>query len=242
MRVPDKIELIRQIASELKFRQYDYALIDALLAGYEIKEPKGRSFNDSFEYSKIALLTENNETILKIAKDLDLDFENIIDDSLINPKNWNNCTDLKLFISHISTNKVEAMRLKDCLVPYHIKGFVAHEDINPTLSWQTEIERALKVMDAFVAIHTDGFSKSVWTQQEIGFAVGRGVKIISLRMGEDPTGFISKNQALPRKNRNAEEIALAVNNLLLDDENTTEKMREAKKAADLNKDLDKIQF
>jgi hypothetical protein len=56
-------------------------------------------------------------------------------------------------------------------------------------------------MDAFLAIHTEGFSKSVWTQQEIGFAGARGVKIISFKMGEDPTGFISKHQALPRLNR-----------------------------------------
>ena len=63
-------------------------------------------------------------------------------------------------------------------------------------------------MDAFIAIHTPGFSASFWTQQEVGFAVGRGVKIISLRMGEDPTGFISKHQALARRQRTAEEIAL----------------------------------
>jgi hypothetical protein len=48
-------------------------------------------------------------------------------------------------------------------------------------------------MDAFLAIHTPGFKDSFWTQQEIGFAVGRGVKIISFKMGEDPTGFISKH-------------------------------------------------
>jgi len=62
-------------------------------------------------------------------------------------------------------------------------------------------------MDAFLAIHTLGFKDSFWTQQEIGFAVGRSMKIISFKMGEDPTGFISKHQALPRRGRTAEEIA-----------------------------------
>jgi hypothetical protein len=58
---------------------------------------------------------------------------------------------------------------------------VAHEDIHPTLEWQVEIERALYNMDAFLAIHTPGFKDSFWTQQEIGFAVGRGMKIFPSR-------------------------------------------------------------
>jgi hypothetical protein len=97
-------------------------------------------------------------------------------------------------------------------------------------------------MDAFIAVHTPNFSKSIWTQQEIGFAVGRNIKIISIKMGEDPTGFISKNQALPRKNRTAEEIASEINSLLLADEETAGKIKAAKKAADSKKELDKIQF
>jgi hypothetical protein len=111
---------------------------------------------------------------------------------------------------------------------YAISGFVAHEDIHPTLEWQKEIERALFTMDAFLAIHTPGFKDSFWTQQEIGFAVGRGVKIISFKMGEDPTGFISKQQALARQRRTAEEIAKEVDALLALDELTADKLKSAK--------------
>lgn len=85
-------------------------------------------------------------------------------------------------------------------------------------------------MHAFIAIHTKGFSQSFWTQQEIGFAVGRGTKIISLKMGEDPTGFISKHQALPRRDRTAEQIAIEVDAILSADERTTPKLAEAKAA------------
>jgi hypothetical protein len=123
-------------------------------------------------------------------------------------------------MSHTSADKVKATRLRDCLAPYYISGFVAHQDIHPTAEWQIEIERALFAMDAFLAIHTKGFSLSFWAQQEIGFAVARGVKIISFKMGEDPTGFISKHQALPRGNRSAEDIAKEVNALLSDDDLT----------------------
>jgi hypothetical protein len=85
-------------------------------------------------------------------------------------------------------------------------------------------------MDAFLAIHTKGFSASFWTQQEIGFAVGRGAKIISLKMGEDPTGFISKHQALPRGTRTAEEIAKEIDAILSNDNRTAERLAAAQKA------------
>ena len=111
---------------------------------------------------------------------------------------------------------------------YGIVGFVAHEDIHPTLEWQIEIERALQAMDAFIAVHTPGFSQSFWTQQEIGFAVGRGTMIISFRMGEDPTGFISKQQALARRDRTAEQVAKEINDLLCADPRTASRMKDAK--------------
>lgn len=79
-------------------------------------------------------------------------------------------------------------------------------------------------MDALVAVHTPGFSKSVWTQQEIGFALGRGVKVISFKMGEDPTGFISKRQALSRQRRTAEEVAKDIDGLLRGDPLTRDRL------------------
>jgi hypothetical protein len=146
------------------------------------------------------------------------------------PRNWQGTNKFRLFISHIAKDKDKATRLKDCLAPYAISGFVAHEDIHPTLEWQKEIEHALYTMDAFLAIHTPGFKDSFWTQQEIGFAVGRGAKIISFKMGEDPTGFISKHQALARRNRTAEQIALEVDAILAADPLTAGKLDAAKRS------------
>jgi hypothetical protein len=45
-------------------------------------------------------------------------------------------------------------------------------------------------------------------------------------MGEDPIGFISKQQALPRRDRTAEEIAKEVNSLLLSDDLTAARLRQ----------------
>ena len=153
------------------------------------------------------------------------------------PQKWRYSSDLRLFISHVSQHNDKATRLKNCLASYGISGFVAHDDIKPTLDWQSEIERALKTMDAFLAIHTVGFSKSIWTQQEIGFALGRGVKVISFRMGEDPTGFISKHQALARRGRTAEQIAEEVNDILADDPKTSVRLAAAKSARGLTDEI-----
>lgn len=109
---------------------------------------------------------------------------------------WKNEGYYRVFLSHKAEFKKEAAALKDRLLLYGISSFVAHEDIHPTKEWQDEIENALFSMDALVALMTEGFHDSVWTDQEVGVAFGRGVPIISVKLGKDPYGFIGKFQAL----------------------------------------------
>lgn len=103
----------------------------------------------------------------------------------------------RVFLSHKNEVKKETAKLKENLKLFGISGFVAHEDIHPTKEWQYEIENALFSMDAFVALMTEGFHDSNWTDQEVGVAFGRGIPIISVKLGKDPYGFIGKFQALP---------------------------------------------
>jgi hypothetical protein len=102
----------------------------------------------------------------------------------------------RVFLSHKTEVKKETAELKSKLAQMGISAFVAHEDIHPTQQWQIEIESALSSMHAFVALLTTDFHDSLWTDQEVGFAVARGVPIIAVRMGKDPYGFIGKFQAL----------------------------------------------
>ena len=103
---------------------------------------------------------------------------------------------LRIFLSHTAEYKTIATEVKDHLKDYGITCFVAHEDIQPLQEWQSEIEVALFTMDALIALLTEGFRGSDWTDQEIGVAVGRQVPIFPIRLGEDPYGFIGKYQAL----------------------------------------------
>jgi hypothetical protein len=102
----------------------------------------------------------------------------------------------RLFLSHKAEFKKEAADLKVRLKPFGISCFVAHEDIHPTKEWQDEIENALASTDAFAALMTEKFHVSLWTDQEVGFAIARGIPIIAVKLGLDPYGFIGKFQAL----------------------------------------------
>jgi hypothetical protein len=214
-----RISLIANIRRTLE-QKYAPEEIDFYLSEYNIPWRDGTLTQ--------ALQPVAPEVLMRIADELEIHLSTY--PRSLPPTLWQDTKQFRLFISHLAKDKGNAIRLKDCLQPYAISAFVAHEDIVPTFEWQREIERALHVMDAFLAIHTKGFKDSFWTQQEIGFAVARSVKMISLKMeDEDPTGFISKHQALPRKNRTAEQIATEVDTMLTADELTAEKMRDAKK-------------
>jgi hypothetical protein len=115
--------------------------------------------------------------------------------STVEPKCWTPgyC---RLFISHLAKHREEAGRLQESLREDGICSFVAHNDIEPTLEWQAEIEKALATCDAMVALLREGFHASKWTDQEIGYAMGRDRQVIAVKLGEDPYGFIGRFQAI----------------------------------------------
>lgn len=104
---------------------------------------------------------------------------------------------IRLFISHRDADKKVAHDLASALEKFAVSSFVAHDAIEPDEDWQREIERGLQSMDAMLALITDTFFSSPWTNQEIGFALGRNVPVISLKVGTvDPAGFIRNRQAI----------------------------------------------
>lgn len=227
MKVSERIALIDVIGRTLQQR-YTFSEIDTYLNAFDIKTPHNYGdFNSKWVYAKTHLNGVPLDLIGRIAEDLGIGSVAQLAAQANPPAIWKATTDFRLFVSHLAKDKDKATRLRECLKSYSIAAFVAHEDIDPTLQWQNEIERALFSMDAMVAIHTPGFAASYWCQQEIGFALGRDIKVISFKMGEDPKGFISKHQALSRKDRTAEQIAKEINGLLETDERTKTKIDKA---------------
>lgn len=109
---------------------------------------------------------------------------------------WGEKSRFRLFLSHKSTVKGETGALAAELEPYHIKAFVAHEEIVPNADWAIEIERALQTMDALAALLTPDFHEGDWTHQEVGCAIGRDVPVVPIGLGANPRGIIARRQAL----------------------------------------------
>lgn len=131
----------------------------------------------------------------------------------------------RLFMTHISSARAFVTEVKLRLAGFSIDGFVAHEDIEPTKEWVTEIELALETCDALVAILTPDFHTSNWTDQELGYCIKRRVLILPVRMGLDPYGFIGRYQALP--GGDPEDVARSIFDVLLKHDLTSLKMAEA---------------
>ncbi|SPF36927.1 conserved hypothetical protein [Candidatus Sulfotelmatobacter kueseliae] len=114
---------------------------------------------------------------------------------------------MRLFVTHLAKHKVFAAQLQASLLNYGISSFVAHNDIEPTSEWQNEIESALATCDALVGLLHEDFHASNWTDQEIGFAMGRGVPVCSIRFRQTPYGFIGKFQAFNGHEKSGEDLA-----------------------------------
>ena len=102
----------------------------------------------------------------------------------------------RVFISHRDAHKAEARELSEALEDYGMACFVAHDTIQPRKLWRGEILKGLRTMEVMVLFLTDDFADSLYCNQEVGYALGRGVPIISLKLGQkDPPGFVSEEQA-----------------------------------------------
>lgn len=118
---------------------------------------------------------------------------------------------LRLFISHTATSREMASEIKEALDTYGVTCFVAHLDITPTLEWLDEIQRALISADMVLAMLTDDFGNSIWTDQEVGVALGLDKWIIPLSLRTAPPhGFIARYQSVPGREADPPRIAQGV--------------------------------
>lgn len=134
---------------------------------------------------------------------------------------------VRAFISYTSEYKAKAGDLKRILQRHGINAFLAHEDIEPLNEWLPEIERALFSMDILIALLTDGFRNSDWTDQEIGVALGRKKPIVPIRLGANPYGFIGRYQAISGHEKQSDEIAEEILDHLLRNDSTKELAKDA---------------
>ena len=146
----------------------------------------------------------SGETLTQLAAHLGFDATN--ERPGVQPSFWKTGS-FRLFASHLAEHKDYATELQSHLANFNISAFVAHKDITPTREWQDEIELALSTADALVAILTPGFHDSSWTDQEVGFVMGRGLLAVAVRMGEEPYGFLGRLQAFQGEGKPTKALA-----------------------------------
>ena len=109
-----------------------------------------------------------------------------------------------LFVTHAHEDTEAANETKEALRTIGFAGFVAHQDIEPTREWEDEILRNLRTCVGLVVVSTSYGRSSAWVNQEIGFAVGRGVPVIAVDRGSPPWGMLYRFQSLRWKVAGAE--------------------------------------
>ena len=122
---------------------------------------------------------------------------------------------VKLFVSHLSSNKQRMSALKSSLSQWGISAFIAHEDIEASREWRDEVEAGLETMEVLAAVVEPGFKGSDWCAQEVGYALGRKIDIIPLRAGLDPFGFFGKYQGIQVKGKLPDIVAEDIVQIIL---------------------------
>ena len=225
MRVKDKMKLMEDVKQEL-CRQFNAENVKTFLREFNL--PYSGVIPNIFgvgAYVDDKIEGISNDTLMKIAEELDMDISHLISQPTkpVTPKPTkpeNDSSPAKAFISYETTDVNYANTISAFLKEYNIEAFVAYKDAREAEEFQEEILTALNKMDFFISIHTEQFSKSVWCQQEIGFAVAKGVKIIPVKLRTPPDGFIGKIHAIARDVDKTEAVVERILNILKNDPET----------------------
>lgn len=218
----ERFKLIDRIGRDLQAKM-GYSDINVYLSGFGIDcKDFQPSTNSKWVYVKELLANKDADLILKIANDLEL--EHNFSSAIVKEATCWKSGHFRLFISHLASFKVQASHLQSFLRKYAISAFVAHEDIEPSMEWEREIESGLYTMDALTALLIPGFKESNWCDQEVGVAVGRDVLIIPVRKGLDPYGFIGKYQAIQGAGKTVSQVAESIFNTIVNSPKTRQKM------------------
>lgn len=193
---------MKEIAGRLSAE--DWPLVDVTLKQFSL--PWSDQWNGTKEAYLLAMIQDApDQPLIDLAQHVGFQFEEVTSPR-IEPPFWRKGM-FRLFVSHLATHKVFASELQEVLLNYGISSFVAHSDIEPTLEWQAQIETALATSEALVALLHDKFHASNWTDQEIGFAMGRGIPAFAIRFSQDPYGFIGRFQAFNGNSKDTSELA-----------------------------------
>lgn len=218
MQPGERIDIIRRVATRLGSED-DWTIIDLVLEQF--------GFHTRWEWSGttesyvIECLKEGNDRGLVAIDQYLMGHERPEDEP------WEG-EGFRLFLTHVAKKKRVAHDLKSHLRYFGVDAFVAHDDIQAGKEWQVVIESALRSCDALAGLLHDGFRKSDWCDQEVGFAIGRGIPVVPVQYDRLPYGFFGSFQAvLNAGDLSTKQLAKQLVQLLLRDKRTSHKLAES---------------
>jgi nucleoside 2-deoxyribosyltransferase len=198
-----RIKIIKEISDRLS--NEEWSLIDLTLSQFQFSISS--TWNGStYGYILEHISNAEDERLIELAQHVGYEIQDLGNTPSFDPPFWKKGM-LRVFLSHLSAHRIYAAELQSSLDAFCISAFVAHNDIEPTLEWQTEIETALGTCHTLIALLHPNFHQSDWTDQEMGFAMGRGVPVFSIRFGQDPYGFIGRFQGFNSTAKTTDQLA-----------------------------------
>lgn len=216
----ERVDIIKRVASQLATND-DWPVIHLTLEQFGFAAGVIRQ-GDKLSYA-IHCLEDGKDSKL-----IDID-EYLMGNGLPGNAPWER-KEFRLFLTHVAKRKKEAHNLKDSLCDLGVEAFVAHDDIQAGEEWQAAIRVALRTSDALAGLLHEGFRESPWCDQEVGFALGRGIPALPIQCDRDitPYGFIGSLQAVPQSSKNGmENVAIDLVLALLKDARTSRKLTQA---------------
>src|SRR5579863_7546192 len=138
LKASERATLMKEIAKRLS--EESWAFVDATLNAFKL--PMQASWNGTSESYAVKMVEDaSDEQLLELAEHVGFKFEANPKPLRVDPPFWRKDM-FRLFISHLAVHRDDAAKLQAALEPFGISSFVAHNDIEPTLEWQNEIETA----------------------------------------------------------------------------------------------------
>lgn len=189
----DRFNMKTQLLEGLETLEWNPNRINVLLREFRLQP-----FTDQFQDPSLEEIVAevSDETLTELyALVMGIDVDAVVDvvESAAGDGGWKP-NYARVFLSHSVKHKKFVGEVADELALVGIHGFVAHDTMEFTKPWQSQIEQALRSMQAFVAIIHAEFNASAWCHQEVGWAQGRRVPFYAVRYGVDPAGFIGRDQ------------------------------------------------
>jgi hypothetical protein len=188
-----RVELIRRLSARLA--DESWTDLRLMLQQFELPTAHETNWSGYYEFATLILGDASDNQLVELGRYLFPD-----EPPAASPPPTDHPWDVgkfRLFVSHTSANRRRVGALRAVFDAWGVDAFVAHDTIEPTREWEDVIRAALGTCDALCALISTDFVQSRWCDQEVGFALARGILVVPLRYGADPHGFIGRYQALP---------------------------------------------